>query len=108
MNITDAAFISYRPYPILETGSPNKYFDGLAAGKLIIINFKGWIKEEIEKERCGIAIDPKLPYDFVKQLTPLLDDRQREREFRANARKLAERKYARELLAKKFIEVIRQ
>ena len=39
MNVTDATFICYKPVPILETGSPNKYFDGLAAGKLILINF---------------------------------------------------------------------
>src|SRR5690606_34397637 len=27
MNVSDATFISYRPDPILETGSPHKYFD---------------------------------------------------------------------------------
>src|SRR5690606_11744015 len=45
LNVTDAAFISYQPLPVLETGSPNKYFDALAAGKMIVVNFKGWIKE---------------------------------------------------------------
>ena len=45
MNVTDAAFICYKPLPVLETGSPNKYFDGLAAGKLILVNFGGWIKK---------------------------------------------------------------
>jgi glycosyltransferase involved in cell wall biosynthesis len=44
MNITDASFISYKTVPVLETGSPNKYFDGLAAVNLIIIIFGGCIK----------------------------------------------------------------
>jgi glycosyltransferase involved in cell wall biosynthesis len=102
MNVTDAAFISYRPFPILETGSPNKYFDGLAAGKLIVINFKGWIKDEIESEKCGIALDSKLPYDFVSKITPFLQDKVLQQTYRTNARKLAERKYARPTLTETF------
>jgi hypothetical protein len=58
MNITDASFIFYKPVPVLETGSPNKFFDGLAAGKLIIINFGGWIKTEIEENKCGVYVNP--------------------------------------------------
>jgi glycosyltransferase involved in cell wall biosynthesis len=105
LNVTDATFISYRPFPILETGSPNKYFDGLAAGKLIIINFKGWIKDEIETEKCGFAVDTRYPHDFVNQLRRFLEDRKLENEYRGNARKLAERKYSRELLGKRFTDL---
>ena len=103
MNATDAAFISYRPFPILETGSPNKYFDGLAAGKLIIINFKGWIKDEIESERCGVALNPKVPADFVTKISAFLADKELERTYRINARNLAERKYSRKMLGDKFV-----
>jgi glycosyltransferase involved in cell wall biosynthesis len=39
LDVSDAVMVSYKPASILETGSPNKYFDGLAAGKMIIINF---------------------------------------------------------------------
>jgi glycosyltransferase involved in cell wall biosynthesis len=102
MSVTDAAFISYRPFTILETGSPNKYFDGLAAGKLIIINFKGWIKEEIEKEQCGIALDSKYPHEFASKLKPFLEDNIMQTKYRKNARALAERKYSREILSEKF------
>lgn len=106
MNVTDAAFISYRPFPILETGSPNKYFDGLAAGKLIIINFKGWIREEIEKEKCGVALDPRMPYDFVAKVKPFLDDPKMESIYRQNARRLAERKYSRTILSEQFAALV--
>ncbi len=58
MNVTDAAFICYKPLPILETGSPNKYFDALASGKLILVNFGGWIREEIEKETVWMLYKP--------------------------------------------------
>ena len=64
MNVTDAVFVCYRNSPVLSTGSPNKFFDGLAAGKPIIINFGGWIKSEIEKSACGVYVDPAQPQRF--------------------------------------------
>jgi glycosyltransferase involved in cell wall biosynthesis len=108
MNITDATFICYKNVPILETGSPNKYFDGLAAGKLVIINFGGWIKEEIEKEQCGVQIDPKHPTDFVKKIQPFIKDYGLLHRFQNSARALAERKYSRIELSKKFETLIRR
>jgi glycosyltransferase involved in cell wall biosynthesis len=106
MNVTDAAFICYKPLPILETGSPNKYFDGLAAGKLIVINFGGWIKEEVEKNKCGVYLDSKHPTDFVKKITPFLNDATLLSEYQHNARLLAE-SYSRKALSEKFVELIK-
>ncbi len=104
-NVTDAAFISYKPIPILETGSPNKFFDGLAAGKLILVNFGGWIRKEIEENRCGAYIDPHQPTDFVKKIKPFLTDKILLSQYQQAARQLAEKKYSREILAKKFAEL---
>ena len=73
MNVTDASFVCYKPFNILETGSPNKFFDGLAAGKLILLNFQGWLKNEIEEHQCGINVDPADPGDFVKKIRPFIE-----------------------------------
>lgn len=102
LNVTDAVFICYRPVPILESGSPNKYFDGLAAGKLIIINFGGWIKDEIESEQCGFALDQKQPSSFVSSIGPYINDNLKLKHAQQQARALAEKKYARRLLGEKF------
>jgi glycosyltransferase involved in cell wall biosynthesis len=107
MNVTDAAFICYKPLPILETGSPNKYFDALSAGKLIVINFGGWIKEEIEKNMCGVYIDSKHPTDFIKKIMPFLEDIQLLNEYQSNSRLLAERCYSRKALGEKFADLIK-
>ncbi len=103
LNITDACFISYQPFPILETGSPNKYFDGLAAGKLIVVNFGGWIKKEIEDHACGFYVDPKNPEEFCKKIKPFLSDKSMLEEYSDASRKLAEQKYSRAELSKKFV-----
>ncbi len=105
MSITDAIFVCYKNVPILETGSPNKYFDGLAAGKLIIANFGGWIKEEIEKARCGFGLDPKHPTDFIKKIEPFLLDKNKLTACQQSARLLAESKYDRKKWSKHFADI---
>lgn len=105
-SISDAAFISYQPVPILETGSPNKFFDALAAGKLCIINFGGWIKEEIEAANCGFFVDPLQPADFVKKVKPFLSDRLLLENYQFNARTLAAKKFSRHGLSRQYVELI--
>jgi glycosyltransferase involved in cell wall biosynthesis len=107
LNVTDASFICYKPIPILETGSPNKFFDGLAAGKLILINFGGWIRNEIEENRCGVYCDPHQPTDFIKKIRPFLSDNNLLKEYQQASRQLAENKYSRNLLPKKFVTLFK-
>ncbi len=102
MNVTDAVFICYKNVPILETGSPNKFFDGLAAGKLIVINFGGWIRQEIEEAGCGVWVDPLQPTDFANKITPFVDDQPSLKRYQAASRKLAEKKYSRKVLSHQF------
>lgn len=102
MNVTDAVFVCYKNIPVLETGSPNKYFDGLAAGKMIVTNFGGWIKEEIEKEGCGFSCDAKQPADFVKKIKSVIDEKDKLHQYQHAARNLAESKYSRKNLSSIF------
>jgi glycosyltransferase involved in cell wall biosynthesis len=107
MNVTDATFICYKPIPILETGSPNKYFDGLAAGKLIVVNFGGWIKEEVEKHDCGIYVNPNRPTEFIKKISPFLSDAQHLSQSQQASRSLAERNYSRIILSERFATIFK-
>lgn len=108
LNVTDAMFISYKPLAVLETGSPNKYFDGLAAGKLIVTNFGGWIARDVEENRCGVRVDSRDPETFVGAIRPFTTDPVLLKEFQQNARSLAEAKYARAIMGEKLDQVIRQ
>ena len=108
MNVTDACFICYRPVKILETGSPNKYFDALAAGKLIIINFGGWIREEIEREKCGVYVDPNQPTEFVRLIDMFLNDPISLALYQKKGRELAEKKYSRRELGERVVGVVKQ
>lgn len=102
LNITDAVFVCYKQVPVLETGSPNKFFDGLAAGKLIIINFGGWIKAEVEAAHCGFYCNPRQPTEFVKKLSAYLYEGGLLEHAQTAARNLAEEKYSRKKLSEVF------
>ncbi len=105
LSVTDASFVCYKNVPILETGSPNKFFDGLAAGKLIIVNFGGWIKAEIEEVHCGIFVDPTHPTDFVKKISRFLSDPVQLKHYQAASRQLGESKYSRKILSERFVQL---
>jgi glycosyltransferase involved in cell wall biosynthesis len=108
LNVTDAIYISFANKPILETNSPNKFFDGLAAGKLCITNTKGWMKELIEEHKCGFYYDPENPELFLKNITPYVKDKNLLKTTQANSRKLAEDKFSKDIMVEKFLTLFRE
>jgi glycosyltransferase involved in cell wall biosynthesis len=89
-----AVYISYLNVPILGTGSPNKFFDGLAAGKLIIINFTGWIKSLIEIQECGFYHDPLKPDQCLDALQRFIESPLLLESYQQHARELAEQSFS--------------
>jgi len=52
----------------LWDSSPNKFFDALAAGKPIVINFDGWLADLIRKHNIGIVLHPTDTAQAAQQL----------------------------------------
>ncbi len=106
LNDSDAVFVSFAHYAVLNTGSPNKFFDALAAGKLVIINFEGWLKELVETHECGFSYDPEYPEEFIEKLEPFLMDRQLLSQIQNNARQIAEMYYSKDLQLQKLLKLL--
>lgn len=106
LNITDAAYISFDNKPILETNSPNKFFDALASGKMVITNTRGWLQELSEKYNCGFYTDPERPDEFVKKLIPFLEDKAKLDKAQSNARMLGENTFSRKQQVDALISTI--
>lgn len=102
----DAVYISFKNIEILNTGSPNKFFDGLAAGKLIIVNFGGWIRNVIEYSRCGFYHDPEHPEEFARKLQVFLKEPDLVQKYQKQARKLAETYYDKNLQIQKLLKIL--
>lgn len=104
--ISDAVYLSFQDIEVLHTGSPNKLFDGLAAGKMIVSNLGGWTKDLIISNQVGITYDPATPNEFVDRIMPFLNDRNRLQLYQKNARKLAESDFSLRCLANKQLKFI--
>lgn len=107
LNVTDAVLVCYEPLQVLETGCPNKLFDGLSAGKLIILNFNGWLKNELEVHHCGIVVNPHNTQDFVDQVQPFMMDSLKLNAYQEAARALAVTKYSRKIISQLFLQLFR-
>ena len=73
---------------------------------MVIVNFGGWIKEEIESRQCGVYIPVDQPENFIIKVLPFVHDRTLLQQFQQNARNLAEEKYSRKMLSDKFVKII--
>jgi glycosyltransferase involved in cell wall biosynthesis len=105
LNVTDAVYISFAKVPVLETGSPNKFFDALALGKICLVNFHGWIRQLVEKRRCGVYTNSEKPETFYANIQPFLSDPALKTTYQQNARKLAEEEFSRTRLSEKFVSL---
>lgn len=52
--------------PEMENNSANKFFDSLAAGKPIMINYQGWQLDLIREKNLGFFIPNKNPQEAIK------------------------------------------
>lgn len=106
LNITDAAYICFADKPVLQTNSPNKFFDALAAGKLCITTTEGWLTRLVEENHCGLYINPKQPELFVSKIASFVNNRQLLDTYQSNARHLAERQFDKNKLIENLLSMI--
>ena len=102
----DAVYVSFKNLEILSTGSPNKFFDGLATGKLIIMNFGGWIRTLVERNKCGFYHDPSDPMEFIRKLKVFIQDPTLLQQYQKRSRALAESYYSKELQVNKLLKIL--
>lgn len=89
-----------------QSWSPNKMFDTLAAGRPVLINVPGWLRETIEGGGAGLFADPKRPEALADALIRLADDAELCREMGQRARRLAESTFSRDALADRLADVL--
>ncbi len=106
LSVIDAAYISFAGFPVLENNSPNKFFDALASGKLVISNVKGWIKDLIEEHQCGFYYDPEKPEEGLEKLQMIIRNSALLEKNKVNARHLAITRFERGRLVSSLLQFI--
>jgi glycosyltransferase involved in cell wall biosynthesis len=108
MNRTQVAYVSLRKETILESGSPNKLFDALAAGKMIVLNFNGWMKDLVEEHHCGFTYNPEKPEEFVKEISKFISNPLLLEKYQKNARELGQSQFSVEMVTGRIADFIQR
>ena len=98
----DVTLTIFAPYPVLETNSPNKFFDSLAAGKPAVVNLDGWVRRLVEDNDAGAWVQAGDAEALAWALSALAGDPERVERMGRNARGLAEREFSRDLMAERL------
>jgi glycosyltransferase involved in cell wall biosynthesis len=103
----DCGLMVLRDVPAFYRGtSPNKFFDYIAAGIPVVNNYPGWLAGLITEHRCGLVVPPGNAAAFADALQGLASDADARRAMGAAARSLAEKEFARPILADRFITAL--
>jgi len=104
--MADVGIVSFDSFKILETNSANKYYDYLASGLPVLINYKGWQKSALEKNVCGFSVSTATA--AADTFVNLVSDPDRYQRMSYAARALAEKEYDRKDISLQLSELILQ
>lgn len=103
----DAGLMVLKDVPAFYYGtSPNKYFDYLSCGIPIVTNIRGWISDDIIRNKCGLSVPPNNPGAFADALQTLEKSKETRTNMGIAARKLAEEKYSKKNLTRKMTDFL--
>jgi glycosyltransferase involved in cell wall biosynthesis len=95
--------------PVFHYGtSPNKFFDYIAAGLPVLVNYQGWIADMINQNHCGFVSEPGNAEALADALEQAQSDKQALRNMGHRAAALAARDFDRDKLATRLIEWLEQ
>lgn len=86
--------------------SPNKFFDYLASGLPILVNYPGWMADMVKARGIGIVVPPDDPMAFAEGLMRMADAREAAAEMGSRARDLARREFLRTTLTQRCVSVM--
>lgn len=94
--------------PALWHNSANKFFDGLSSGTAFAVNHEGWQADLIREWEAGLVLDARDTDAAAKAIVTALRTPGWAARAGANARRLAESRFARDDLAAQLEAVLRQ
>jgi len=105
---SDVTLTVFAPNPALELNSPNKFFDSLAAGKPVVVNVNGWLRQLVEENAAGVYAPGGDADALAGALSTLARQRERLGEMGENARALAVREFDRDLLTDRLAATLEE
>lgn len=92
--------------PKMWANSANKFFDSLASGTPVLINYGGWQAEIIERYGVGFVVDVNSPEIAARELVNRISDKKWLKRAGIAAITLAKEEFSRDVLAGKLESVL--
>lgn len=102
-NMASALFIDL---PEMRPNSANKFFDALASGTPVLLNYGGWMHDLVNTHGCGLALWQYPVAEVAAELESKMHDRDWLSDAEQSARQLAEDCFARDKLADQLTQVL--
>lgn len=106
LSATTIATSVFLPIKEMENNSANKFFDALAAGRPIAINYGGWQADLLCETGAGLVLPTDDPYEAAQTLNHALQSVDWLESARSAARRLARERFDRDLLYAKLRDVL--
>ncbi|MFB5944265.1 glycosyltransferase family 4 protein [Albibacterium profundi] len=103
------AFVSLVPLkgtPVLDTSSPNKFFESLAAGVPVIQNTQGWMKDFLTEHEIGLTLDPNDPEQLANALIEMKDNPDKTNMMGKKSLTIAKQYFDKDYLANKMLKIL--
>lgn len=101
--VASALFIDL---PEMRPNSANKFFDALASGTPVMLNYGGWMHELVQAHACGLPLWRRSVDEVAAELDAKMHDGVWLEKAGFEARKLAEEYFDRDVLAGQLISVL--
>jgi glycosyltransferase involved in cell wall biosynthesis len=102
----DMAASLFVDIPEMRANSANKFFDALASGTPVLLNYGGWQADLVQEADAGLVTWGMPMEQAAHQIAQALVDKAWLLQAAANARKLAEQKFDRDLLVARLERVL--
>ena len=102
----DVTLTLFAPYPVLQTNSPNKLFDSLAAGRPVVLNLDGWLRRTVAEADAGVYVPAGDGEALAVALAALAREPDVVREMGVRAHALAESSFARDTIADRLADTL--
>lgn len=100
------SLVPLKDTPVLDTSSPNKFFESLAAGVPVVQNTGGWMKDFLQEHQVGFTVNGNDPDALADLLVEIADNPLELKAMGARAKKIAAEHFDKDILSQRMLEVL--
>jgi glycosyltransferase involved in cell wall biosynthesis len=105
-SISDVMLVPLRNIPLFKHVIPSKIFEIMAMELPLILSVEGEAKEIIRRANSGLLVKPEDPISLKEAIMYLKNNEKQRKKLGSNGRIFVENEFNREILAKKYLEIL--